>query len=120
MSAVANNAPAITPNSLYPQIPSYLSNIIHKKVHNIALGCVASLVHWFLTTFSCLYPSYSRLYQLRLADAARHTVTRYVIIPRSEQIAILNYYMQKTAEDPRNQEWTRLVNLQRIAVESNR
>ncbi len=51
-----------------PRQLSYLEAIIDKKVNNVALGCFETIVHWFLTTFSCFYPSYDRLYQKQSRD----------------------------------------------------
>ncbi|HEX2583045.1 MAG TPA: hypothetical protein VHL30_02905, partial [Chlamydiales bacterium] len=34
----------------------------------VALGCFEAIVHWFLTTFSCCFCSYNKLYQEALAS----------------------------------------------------
>lgn len=47
---------------------SYLENIIDKKVNHVALGCFEAIVHWFLTSFSCCFSSYNKLYQEQLAS----------------------------------------------------
>ncbi len=63
--AVLFNSPRITLDK--PKPLSYLENIAHKKVTNLALTCFESLVHWFLTTFSCFYPAYDKLYKAEVA-----------------------------------------------------
>jgi hypothetical protein len=47
-------------------IPSYLENIVDKKINNAALSCFEKFVDWFLTVFSCFYPSYNRFYCAQL------------------------------------------------------
>ncbi len=50
-----------------PKPLSYLEAIIDKKVNNVALSCFETIVHWVLTTFSCFYPAYDRLYKEQLS-----------------------------------------------------
>lgn len=46
----------------------YLKNIINKKVTDVALTCFESFVHWFLTTFSFLYPAYNNFYKAKIVE----------------------------------------------------
>jgi len=48
-----------------PKISDYLQTVIDNKVSGVALTCIQELVHWFLTTFSCFYPSYNQIYQTK-------------------------------------------------------
>ncbi len=45
-----------------PQISGCLERIVEKKINNVSLSCFEAIAHWFLLTFSCFYPTYSRLY----------------------------------------------------------
>ncbi|HEX2582714.1 MAG TPA: hypothetical protein VHL30_01210 [Chlamydiales bacterium] len=63
---------------------SYLENIVHKKVNNVALTCFECVVHWFLTTalVSCFYPAYDRLYKAEVAKLSAGNGEPGVPLPR--------------------------------------
>jgi len=61
MNSIAANNFFINTADLNPLSP-YLQTILNKKVNGKALTCFQLIVHWFLTTFSCCYPAYNRLY----------------------------------------------------------
>jgi hypothetical protein len=69
-----NPVPPLGTSESSNQHKSYLENIIARKVSGAALSCFESFVHCFLTTFSCLYPSYQRLYQAEIAKLSTNNL----------------------------------------------
>ena len=61
---------SIQENVLTAQTPqlTFIENIVNKRVQKEALTCLETLVHWFLTAFSCCYPAYDRLYQEKVVE----------------------------------------------------
>lgn len=71
--------------------PPWLESIIEKKTNEIALSCFEAIAHWFLTTFSCFYPAYSRLYNYNLPEAREIRGD----IKFEDQEGILNDFLDK-------------------------
>jgi len=79
-----------------PQELSFLEKIIDKKVNGVALSCFEAIVDWFLTTFSCCYPGYSKLYEEKRVNII-HFAGTYIEDRTAKKIVTV------TEDDRRNQ-----------------